>query len=116
MRGLVGDAIHSRLDKDRIGAFAEYALVRERAAATKPARLDYLQAAAVPLVGLTAWQALIEIARLQAGQKVLIHAGSGGRHLRHPAGQTPWRAGRDHCQRKESRVGEVARRGSGHRL
>src|SRR4051794_15961737 len=74
----VGDAIYSRLDKDRIGAFAEYALVRETAAATKPERLDYVQAASLPLVGLTAWQALIDIAQLHAGQKVLIHAGSGG--------------------------------------
>jgi len=73
-----GDAIYSRLDNDRIGAFAEYALVRESAAARMPARLDYAQAASLPLVGLTAWQALIELARLQAGQKVLIHAGSGG--------------------------------------
>src|SRR6185503_19202454 len=74
----LGDAVYSRLDNDRIGAFAEYALVRESAAARKPARLDYTQAASLPLVGLTAWQALIELARLQAGQKVLIHAGSGG--------------------------------------
>jgi alcohol dehydrogenase len=74
----IGDAVYSRLDNDRIGAFAEYALVRERAAARKPARLDYAQAASLPLVGLTAWQALIELARLRAGQKVLIHAGSGG--------------------------------------
>jgi NADPH:quinone reductase-like Zn-dependent oxidoreductase len=77
-RFVVGDAVYSRLDSDRIGAFAEYALVRESAAARKPARLDYVQAASLPLVGLTAWQALIEIARLEAGQKVLIHAGSGG--------------------------------------
>ena len=74
----VGEAIYSRLDKDRIGAIAEYALVRESAAAKKPARLDYVQAASLPLVGLTAWQALIDLAHLQAGQKVLIHAGSGG--------------------------------------
>jgi alcohol dehydrogenase len=74
----VGDAIYSRLDSDRIGAIAEYALVRESAAAKKPARLDYVEAASLPLVGLTAWQALIELAHLQAGQKVLIHAGSGG--------------------------------------
>src|SRR5206468_1459747 len=53
-------------------------LVRVRAAARKPARLDYTQAASLPLVGLAAWQTLIEIARLRAGQKVLIHAGSGG--------------------------------------
>jgi len=77
-RFMVGDAVYSRLDNDRIGAFAEYALVRESAAARKPARLDYLQAASLPLVGLTAWQALIELARTQPGQKVLIHAGSGG--------------------------------------
>jgi alcohol dehydrogenase len=74
----VGDAIYSRLDKDRIGAFAEYALVRETAAAKKPASLDYLQAASLPLVGLTSWQALIDLAKLQSGQRVLIHAGSGG--------------------------------------
>jgi len=74
----VGDAIYSRLDKERIGAIAEYALVRESAAAKKPERLDYLEAASLPLVGLTAWQALIGLAQLQAGQKVLIHAGSGG--------------------------------------
>lgn len=73
-----GDAVYTRLDNDRVGAFAEYALVRESAAARKPARLDYTQAASLPLVGLTGWQALIETALLQAGQKVLIHAGSGG--------------------------------------
>jgi NADPH:quinone reductase-like Zn-dependent oxidoreductase len=74
----VGDAIYSRLGNERIGAFAEYALVRESDAAKKPARLDYVQAASLPLVGLTAWQALIDLAHLQAGQKVLIHGGSGG--------------------------------------
>jgi len=74
----LGDAVYARLDNDRIGAFAEYAVVRESAAARKPAGLDYTQAASLPLVGLTAWQTLIELARLRAGQKVLIHAGSGG--------------------------------------
>src|SRR4029077_13261231 len=74
----VGDAIYARLDKDRIGAIAEYALERESAAATKPTRLDYVEAASLPLVGLTAWQVLIDLAKLHAGQKVLIHAGSGG--------------------------------------
>ncbi len=77
-RFAVGDAVYSRLDKDRIGALAEYALVRESAAAKKPATLDYEQVASLPLVGLTAWQVLVDIANLQAGQKVLIHAGSGG--------------------------------------
>jgi alcohol dehydrogenase len=74
----VGDAIYARLDKHRIGAFAEYAVVREGVAALKPANLTFEEAASLPLVGLTAWQALIDIGRLQAGQKVLIHAGSGG--------------------------------------
>jgi NADPH:quinone reductase-like Zn-dependent oxidoreductase len=74
----VGDTIYSRLDTNRIGAFADYALVHEGSAAIKPARLDYVRAASLPLVGLTAWQALIDLAQLQAGQKVLIHAGSGG--------------------------------------
>src|SRR5207244_11899323 len=62
----VGDAIYSRLDTDRIGAIAEYALVRESAAAHKPARRDYVQAASLPLVALTAWQALLDLAHLQA--------------------------------------------------
>jgi len=74
----LGDAVYAHLDHDRIGAFAEYAVVRESAAARKPARLDYTQAASLPLVGLTAWQTLIELAKLRAGQKVLIQAGSGG--------------------------------------
>jgi NADPH:quinone reductase-like Zn-dependent oxidoreductase len=74
----VGDAVYSSLDNDRIGAFAEYALARETAAAKKPARLDYTQAASLPMVGLTAWQTLVDLAQLRVGQKVLIHAGSGG--------------------------------------
>lgn len=74
----VGDAIYTRLDNERIGAIAQYALVSESAAAKKPARLDYVQAASLPLVALTAWQTLIDLAQLKTGQKVLIHAGSGG--------------------------------------
>lgn len=77
-RFAVGDAIYARLDDDRIGAFAEHAVVRERAAARKPARLDYVQAASLPLVGLTAWQALVDLAGLGPAQRVLIHGGSGG--------------------------------------
>jgi len=73
-----GDAIYARLDKDRIGAFAEFAAVREGAAASMPANVTFEEAASLPLVALTAWQALVEIGKLNAGQKVLIHAGSGG--------------------------------------
>ncbi|MGB8764494.1 MAG: NADP-dependent oxidoreductase [Burkholderiales bacterium] len=73
-----GDAVYARLEKDRFGAYAEFAAANENSVALKPANLDFNQAAAIPLAGLTAWQALIEIGKLQAGQKVLIHAGSGG--------------------------------------
>src|SRR5262249_42475182 len=73
-----GDAVYGRLDNDRIGSFAEYALVRENAAAAKPKNLAWPEAASLPLVGLTSWQVLIDLARVQAGDKVLIHAGSGG--------------------------------------
>jgi NADPH:quinone reductase-like Zn-dependent oxidoreductase len=73
-----GDEVCARLGAERIGAFAEYAVIRQDALARKPSNLTMREAAALPLVGLTAWQALVEIAGLQAGQKVLIHAGSGG--------------------------------------
>ena len=73
-----GDAVYARLGKRRIGAFAEYAAVRVADLAPKPVSLDHVQAASLPLVGLTSLQALRERAHLAAGQKVLIHAGSGG--------------------------------------
>lgn len=73
-----GDAVYARLDKDRIGTFAEFAVVREGAAASKPDNVTFEEAASLPLVALTAWQALVEIAKLGANQRVLIHAGSGG--------------------------------------
>jgi NADPH:quinone reductase-like Zn-dependent oxidoreductase len=60
------------------GGYAEYALARETVVARKPRTLDHVQAAAVPVAGLTAWQALFEVAQLKAGQKVLIHAAAGG--------------------------------------
>ena len=73
-----GDEVYARPDKDRIGTFAEFIAVNEDDLAPKPQRLTMAEAAAIPLVGLTAWQALVEIADLQAGQKVFIHAGAGG--------------------------------------
>ncbi len=60
------------------GGWAEYAVVTENEAALKPAALNFIEAAAVPLAALTAWQALIDAGQLQAGQTVLIHGGSGG--------------------------------------
>jgi NADPH:quinone reductase-like Zn-dependent oxidoreductase len=73
-----GDAVYARLDSDRIGTFAEFAVVRDGAAALKPTNATFEEAASLPLVALTAWQALVEIGRLRANQRVLIHAGSGG--------------------------------------
>ncbi len=73
-----GDEVFARPDKDRIGTFAELIAVNEDDLAPKPTRLTMEEAAAVPLVGLTAWQALVEIAELRKGQKVFIHAGAGG--------------------------------------
>src|SRR5215212_6517679 len=61
-----GDAVYARLDKDRIGAFAEFAVVREGAAALKPAGSTFEAAASLPLVALTAWQALVEVGKLRA--------------------------------------------------
>jgi NADPH:quinone reductase-like Zn-dependent oxidoreductase len=74
----VGDEVYARLDDFRIGAFAELAAVKEDSLAIKPKRLTMEEAASIPLVGLTAWQALIEMAKLKKGQKVFVQAGSGG--------------------------------------
>jgi NADPH:quinone reductase-like Zn-dependent oxidoreductase len=73
-----GDAVYACVDKNRIGTFAEFAVVRDGDAALKPANVTFDEAASLPLVALTAWQALVEIGRLGANQRVLIHAGSGG--------------------------------------
>ena len=73
-----GDEVYARPADYRIGAFAEYIAVREADLAIKPKTLTMEEAASIPLVALTAWQALIERAKLQKGQKVLIHAGAGG--------------------------------------
>ncbi|MEM5424771.1 MULTISPECIES: NADP-dependent oxidoreductase [Paraburkholderia] len=73
-----GDEVYARPPKDRIGTFAEFIAITEDAVALKPKALSMEEAASIPLVGLTAWQALVERAQLKKGQKVLIHAGSGG--------------------------------------
>jgi NADPH:quinone reductase-like Zn-dependent oxidoreductase len=73
-----GDAIFASIFDLGTGSLAEFAVVPETAAALKPANLDFVQAASIPMVGLTSWQALKERAKLQAGQKVFIPAGSGG--------------------------------------
>src|SRR3954447_12581969 len=77
-RFTVGDEVYARPRDGHIGTFAERIAVHEDDLALKPASLSMAEAASVPLVALTAWQALLERANLQPGQKVLIHAGSGG--------------------------------------
>jgi NADPH:quinone reductase-like Zn-dependent oxidoreductase len=73
-----GDAVYARPHQNRIGAFAEFISMNEADVAMKPKNLSMEEAASIPLVGLTAWQVLIERAKLEEGQKILIHAGSGG--------------------------------------
>lgn len=73
-----GDEVYGQPDKDRIGTFAELIATHQDSLAHKPESLTMEEAAAVPMVALTSWQALVERANLQEGQKVLIHAGSGG--------------------------------------
>jgi NADPH:quinone reductase-like Zn-dependent oxidoreductase len=73
-----GDQVYARPPQDRIGSFAELISMNEDAVAIMPRKLTMEEAASIPLVGLTVWQALIERANLKKGQKVLIHAGSGG--------------------------------------
>jgi len=73
-----GDAVFASLFDLGRGTLAEFAVVPERVAAHKPAKLDFVQAASVPMVGLTAWQAMKERAGVRPGQKVFIPAGAGG--------------------------------------
>lgn len=73
-----GDEVFASLFDLGAGALAEFAAVPESVAALKPANLDFVQAASIPMVGLTSWQALQERAKLKPGQKAFIPAGSGG--------------------------------------
>ncbi|WP_312125306.1 NADP-dependent oxidoreductase [Lysinibacillus boronitolerans] len=74
----VGDEIYARPRKSKIGTFAEYISIHEDDIALKPKNLSFEEAASISLVGLTSYQALHDIMQLQKGQKILIHAGSGG--------------------------------------
>jgi NADPH:quinone reductase-like Zn-dependent oxidoreductase len=74
----VGDAIYGYSNMMRQGAYAEYAVVGAGEVAPKPASLDFVTAASVPLAGMTAWQGLFDVGGLQAGQSVLIHGAGGG--------------------------------------
>ena len=74
----IGDEVYARPGDHRIGAFAECIAMNEKDVALKPKNLSMEEAASLPLVSLTAWQALVEKADLKSGQKVFIQAGSGG--------------------------------------
>ncbi len=74
----VGDEVYARPADYRIGTFATFISINENDVALKPKNLSMEEAASIPLVGLTAWQALVEKANLKKGQKVFIQAGSGG--------------------------------------
>lgn len=73
-----GDEVYARPRDGRVGTFAESIAVNAADLALKPAHLSMEEAASIPLVGLTAWQALVELGKVQPGQKVFIQAGSGG--------------------------------------
>ncbi len=73
-----GDEVYARADDLRIGTFAEFIAIKESSLAFKPANLTMEEAASLPLVALTAWQALVEMGKVKQGQKVFIQAGSGG--------------------------------------
>ena len=73
-----GDAVYAYLSLRNNGGYAQYAVATEKEAAIKPASIGFEEASAVPIVALTAWQALVDSGKLGAGQSVLIHGGSGG--------------------------------------
>lgn len=73
-----GDEVFSRPDIARNGAYAEYIIADDALVALKPKSIDHIQASGIALAGMTAWQALFDVAELQPGQRVLIHAAAGG--------------------------------------
>ena len=73
-----GDAVFARPDLARNGTYAEFAAIRASECARKPATISHVEAASLPLAGITAWESMVDTAAVQAGQRVLVHAGSGG--------------------------------------
>jgi NADPH:quinone reductase-like Zn-dependent oxidoreductase len=73
-----GEAVYAYLDLDRGGGYAEYAVATDKEVSAKPKSLSYVDAAGGPLAALTAWQALVDTAKLSTDQTILIHGGSGG--------------------------------------
>ena len=73
-----GDKVYSRVNESHVGTMAEYVLSNVKDTALMPSNLSFDESASIPLVGLTTYQALVDIAKLSKGEKILIHAGSGG--------------------------------------
>jgi NADPH:quinone reductase-like Zn-dependent oxidoreductase len=73
-----GDVVYSRPDLARNGTYAEFVAIRANECARKPRTISHVEAASLPLAGITAWEAMMDTARVRAGQRVLVHAGSGG--------------------------------------
>jgi len=73
-----GDHVFSRPDIMRDGSYAEYIAVREDELAIKPATVSHIEAASLPLAGITAYQAIVAVAQVVPGQRVLVHAAAGG--------------------------------------
>ena len=73
-----GDVVYTRPDIGRDGAYAEYIAVRESEVALRPTTISHVEAASLPLAGITAWEAIVNVGQVSAGQRVLIHAAAGG--------------------------------------
>ena len=73
-----GDKVYSRINESHVGTMAEYVVSNVKDTALMPSNLSFDESASIPLVGLTTYQALVDIAKLSKGEKILIHAGSGG--------------------------------------
>lgn len=74
----IGDEVFSRPDISRNGSYADFIAVKANEVVLKSSKLDFNQAAALPLAGITAWQCLVDVGNIQPNQRVLIHAGAGG--------------------------------------
>jgi NADPH:quinone reductase-like Zn-dependent oxidoreductase len=74
----VGDCVYARPDAERDGTYAEFITVRETEIAMKPQTISHIEAGVLPLAGIAAWEAIVNVAKVSAGQRVLIHAASGG--------------------------------------
>jgi NADPH:quinone reductase-like Zn-dependent oxidoreductase len=74
----VGDSVYSRPDVERDGSYAEFISVREAEIAKKPTTISHIEAGVLPLAGIAAWESIVNVAKVTAGQRVLIHAAGGG--------------------------------------